>query len=484
MHDRLDTVSRTLAGSASGQNAEAWLAIALLQKRAFSSAWSLAQTLDRRLSVLGHDAVDGLQLGLPLGDPSGELDGADEAPIWQFPTIDARVERSLLTPLLEAARTAAVAESKLLALARLVRRLLLRGESVIVFTEYRDTLTRIRRAVAEPSAALHGGLSAAERRAELACFSSGQRQVLVATDAAGEGLNLHHRCRAVINLELPWNPMRLEQRIGRVDRIGQRRRVHAFHLVGDRTGETRVLECLSTKVARIRNEIGAADPLGLDDREMARAIVDGTDPSPGPVATVSVPALRLIADAERTAAHLSIARTFQSGADSVADDRIIPAAVTRSRVTRQHLGGRWLAIIHHRLHDRFGRLVASRLLPLLVPPIRIAPPLSATLAEWIEQVGRSVAASDAWAAEMTALHHAFWARRCAREQDIIGRDEAGFPLQAGLFDRRALRRGEAAQTDRAALVEESQRRLEAAAQSANLDASVALALLMLPERRW
>ena len=47
--------------------------------------------------------------------------------------------------------------------------------------------------------------------------------VLLATDAAGEGLNLHHNCRVVVNLELPWNPMRLEQRIGRVDRIGQTR---------------------------------------------------------------------------------------------------------------------------------------------------------------------------------------------------------------------------------------------------------------------
>ena len=56
-------------------------------------------------------------------------------------------------------------------------------------------------------------------------------RLLLATDAAAEGLNLHHRCRLVVNLELPWNPMRLEQRIGRVDRIGQQRTVHAFHLI-------------------------------------------------------------------------------------------------------------------------------------------------------------------------------------------------------------------------------------------------------------
>ena len=75
------------------------------------------------------------------------------------------------------------------------------------------------------------GLSQAERQIAIDRFCSGRASVLFATDAAGEGLNLHEASRVVINLELPWNPMRLEQRIGRVDRIGQRRRVHAFHLI-------------------------------------------------------------------------------------------------------------------------------------------------------------------------------------------------------------------------------------------------------------
>ena len=88
--------------------------------------------------------------------------------------------------------------------------------------------------------------------------------MLLATDAAGEGLNLHGRCRAVINLELPWNPMRLEQRIGRVDRIGQTRRVHAFHLISSRTGEQRILEYLRAKLTRARADVAAPDPLGPD----------------------------------------------------------------------------------------------------------------------------------------------------------------------------------------------------------------------------
>jgi superfamily II DNA/RNA helicase len=70
-----------------------------------------------------------------------------------------------------------------------------------------------------------------ERAAAISRFNGGGARVLLATDAAAEGLNLQQRCRLVINLELPWNPMRLEQRIGRVDRIGQQRTVHAINLL-------------------------------------------------------------------------------------------------------------------------------------------------------------------------------------------------------------------------------------------------------------
>ena len=118
---------------------------------------------------------------------------------------------------------------------------------------------------------LHGGLTREERSAALEAFVNGRCQILLATDAAGEGLNLHHRCRLVINLELPWNPMRLEQRIGRVDRIGQRRTVHVFHLVARDTNETRVLEQLKARIARAQQDIATANPLADDDRLIAQA---------------------------------------------------------------------------------------------------------------------------------------------------------------------------------------------------------------------
>ena len=96
--------------------------------------------------------------------------------------------------------------------------------------------------------------------------------MLVATDAAGEGLNLHHRCRLVIDLELPWNPLRLEQRVGRVDRLGQRRTVHAIRLFHPHTIEQRVLEHLRL---RDRRAEAALERHHVTETTIANAIFEG-----------------------------------------------------------------------------------------------------------------------------------------------------------------------------------------------------------------
>jgi superfamily II DNA or RNA helicase len=248
------------------------LALGVLHKRMLSSAWSLAQSVDRRLSALQipGDADAGEQLPLPLGDPAGELTDADQPPEWPLSLrlADGNRERRLLTALLAAARDAARGETKLRRLAALLRRT---REPVIVFTEYRDTLLHLLRSVARPTQVLHGGLSREARAAALRAFGSAADSVLLATDAAAEGLNLHHHCRIVVNLELPWNPSRLEQRIGRVDRIGQRRTVHAFHLVAATTGERVVLDRLRARIAAAEADVDAANPLGSITHEHAIA---------------------------------------------------------------------------------------------------------------------------------------------------------------------------------------------------------------------
>ena len=202
-------------------------------------------------------------MGLPFDDGEGEFDGGDVDPAWTIPSLaDVEDERRLLTAVTESAQQASQHESKVRALRRLLARLATRGERAIVFTEYRDTLQWIAGRLPLRWVMLHGGLTREERRAAIDTFTSGPSQVLLATDAAGEGLNLHHACRIVINLELPWNPVRLEQRAGRVDRIGQRRTVHAFHFLASGLGEEDIRERLRLRIARARADIDTRDPLG------------------------------------------------------------------------------------------------------------------------------------------------------------------------------------------------------------------------------
>src|SRR5262249_14516026 len=194
------------------------------------------------------------------GGGGGASVRGDEPPAWpaELRLSDAGHERRLLRALVDAARAASADETKVRRLNALLRRT---REPAVVFTEYRDTLIHLHRRLVRPSLVLHGGLSRDERLAGLERFAAEPAGVLLATGAAAEGPNLPARCRLVVMRELPWNPMRLEQRIGRVDRIGQQRTVHAFHLVAARTGETRILERLRARLAIAGAEVGAANPL-------------------------------------------------------------------------------------------------------------------------------------------------------------------------------------------------------------------------------
>ena len=212
----------------------AHLAMMILTRRACSSAASLARSVKRRLDLLEGDGSSVIaQLMLPMFEHSADEEPGAELSVPGLH--DRNEERRWLERILLLARRAQNAESKVVRLTRLLRRT---HEPAIVFTEYRDTLTRLAEALhVFAPLTLHGGLSTTERRDALRAFTNGAARLLLATDAASEGLNLQRRCRLVVNLELPWTPVRLEQRIGRVERIGQSRRVHALHLVAAGTRE-------------------------------------------------------------------------------------------------------------------------------------------------------------------------------------------------------------------------------------------------------
>jgi superfamily II DNA/RNA helicase len=133
---------------------------------------------------------------------------------------------------------------------------------LIVFTEHRDTLhylvDKLRAYLGRPEAvvAIHGGVAREERRVIQERFTQDKDcSILVATDAAGEGINLQ-RAHLLINYDLPWNPNRIEQRFGRVHRIGQTEVCHMWNLVADETREGQVYRRLLDKLSEMRETLG------------------------------------------------------------------------------------------------------------------------------------------------------------------------------------------------------------------------------------
>lgn len=116
-------------------------------------------------------------------------------------------------------------------------------------------------------ATIHGGMSVDERRQSQCQFMQPDTQILICTDAAGEGINLQF-CRLLINWDIPWNPNRLEQRMGRIHRYGQKSDVMVFNMVADNTREGQVLKKLLTKLDIIREQLG--DDRVYDERPVPR----------------------------------------------------------------------------------------------------------------------------------------------------------------------------------------------------------------------
>lgn len=127
----------------------------------------------------------------------------------------------------------------------------------LIFTEFVPTQTMLRNFLEQHGFSvvrLNGSMDLGERRRVQRQFAE-KAQILVSTDAGGEGLNLQF-AHIIINYDLPWNPMRIEQRIGRVDRIGQKLPVKAFNLIFEDSVELRVQEVLEEKLATILDEFG------------------------------------------------------------------------------------------------------------------------------------------------------------------------------------------------------------------------------------
>jgi SNF2 family DNA or RNA helicase len=135
-------------------------------------------------------------------------------------------------------------------------------QKLVVFTEHRDTLHYLERQIGsllgrpEAVVLIHGSLGREERRkAQESFLHDPEVQVLLATDAAGEGINLQ-RAHLMVNYDLPWNPNRLEQRFGRIHRIGQTEVCHLWNLVAEETREGDVYRRLLEKLEEARKALG------------------------------------------------------------------------------------------------------------------------------------------------------------------------------------------------------------------------------------
>jgi SNF2 family DNA or RNA helicase len=162
-----------------------------------------------------------------------------------------------------AGRSAAIGLSaKAQALLELLQRHLARGEKVVVFTRFRRTLEALTKLVAPhgiDAAVYHGSLARTEKDAAVARFAE-QTPVLLSTEAAGEGRNLQF-CHVMVNFDLPWNPMQIEQRLGRIHRIGQCHDVQLTNLVSRGTIEERLLEVLQAKLNLFELVVGELDTI-------------------------------------------------------------------------------------------------------------------------------------------------------------------------------------------------------------------------------
>lgn len=226
------------------------------RKLASSSLAAIERALERRLDRLdGEDRT--FDPSLP---PDEELEDRDDlSEIGTIRSIGAFFddEREQVRGVLAQIRAARVADTKRqLFVEQVLRPLLLQGESLLVFTEYRATQDYLHNAIAAAfpeivCVGINGSKSLDDKTEAVRAFNSGQARVLISTEAGGEGLNLQEACHVMVNYDLPWNPSRLVQRIGRLYRYGQKKRVQVLNLQSDDGFDNAALGLMLDRVTTI-----------------------------------------------------------------------------------------------------------------------------------------------------------------------------------------------------------------------------------------
>lgn len=301
-----------------GQKGTVGFALTILQRRLASSPEAISQSLRRRRERLESRLREerllkrGADARPDLSTPATEIAPDDIDDLEDVTSAELEDTEETVVDQATAAKTIAELEAEihtlktLEALALNVRRsgadkkweelrnLLLENPTMfdpaghrrklVLFTEHRDTLNylveKIRAVLGKAEAVvhIHGGMGREDRRKARESFTQDPEvQVLVATDAAGEGINLQ-RAHLMVNYDLPWNPSRLEQRFGRIHRIGQTEVCHLWNLVADETREGDVFKRLFEKIDEQRTALGGGvfDILGkmFRDTPLRELLID------------------------------------------------------------------------------------------------------------------------------------------------------------------------------------------------------------------
>lgn len=244
----------------------------IMQRMVTSSTAAIRQSLERRLNVLLNQRT---HLGNLTEEDLDELDiedGVEEA--LEAISLDMELEIEELQMIISVAKQAQFQnqDAKVEPLLETIDAIMSedKTQKIIIFTEFVATQKYLQELLVNRGfsvTALNGSMDIEERNEAMLEFKN-STSIFISTDAGGEGLNLQF-ANIIINYDLPWNPMKIEQRCGRADRIGQQRDVHIYNFIVSDTVENRVREVLEEKLSVILKEMGVDKYSDVLDSEVA-----------------------------------------------------------------------------------------------------------------------------------------------------------------------------------------------------------------------
>ena len=252
--------------------------LVIYQKLLTSSTFSVAQSFERRIAKITQKREVTISES-EVKEYSDEYD--DINLMWEKVLASAEhsdFEEAKLRGLIAKARAIKV-DTKLQQLTKVLKEIFINpDEKVLIFTQFKDTLDYLQNHLGKgwKVVTFHGGLNIAEKDQATEDFRT-RGQIMISTDSGGEGRNFQF-CHNLINYDLPWNPMKIEQRIGRVDRFGQRFNVNIYNFSIQGTIEDRVFSVLNDRIKIFEDTIGGLEPiLGDLEKKIERVIISHKD---------------------------------------------------------------------------------------------------------------------------------------------------------------------------------------------------------------